>query len=210
MKKFSAFLLSLMTCLSISTVNAFEYNAFGQNHFDQHEIHSQRPRQIMIRHQDYLFFEGDYDIDCEYGHLGKIVRSSFSIPSTFTFLNSFGHVAATAHTHFQAWDFHFQPLSYMDIYNEHGQFIGIIDSSFIGRQAEYFLYDSFEHLIGIAKGDFDRCRYTIYHPYDNKIVAVLSRVNTHDSWMIEVFDTYAIDTPILVYFGALAAHTLLH
>lgn len=214
MKTLSALLFTLLACLSISPSHAFAYETHGQNHFNQNDFHNQRPRQIFIRHSDYLIFEGDYDIDCEYGHLGKIVRSTFSIPSTFTFFNSLGHPSATAHTHFHTWDFHFKPVSYMDIYNEFGQFLGIIDSSFIGRQAEYFFYDAYEHLVGIARGDYDRCRYVIYHPYDaNRIIATMNRGSVGsitDSWMIEIVDPYAIDTTILLYFGALASHTLAH
>lgn len=213
MKKLNALLFSLMACLSISSSHAFAYENHGQNHFDPHDFHTQRPRQIFIRHNDYLFFEGDYDIDCEYGHLGKIARSTFSIPSTFTYFNSTGHSAATAHTHFHTWDFHFKPVSYMDIY-ANGQFLGIIDSSFAGRQAEYFFYDAYEQLVGIARGDYDRCSYVIYDPYDpHRIIATMNRGsvgNIGNSWMIEIVDPYAIDTTLLLYFGALASHTLVH
>jgi hypothetical protein len=202
-------LLSLVLFVSsqLPADDSYDYRNPLQ-HFNSHE----NIKQIRITKRDYRF-EEDFDVDSDFGHLGSIVQSSFSLRKNYSFYDHEGNAIFYAYGRVFSLGSLITSATVLDVYDHMGQnLVGSFEGALLTLYpSKFYFYDFSGICIGIAYMDNDKCSFVIYHPtHSQKILAIYTRVfveNVQDWWQIDIVEPGAIDWRLLISFGAFAVDT---
>lgn len=165
---------------------------------------------FRIREKQWLF-STDFVMDTDGLCLGKVVKSSFQIPTHYTLYDSRGEQQATAVYRILNLSLFYSWASEIDIYDGDGLPIGYIDGQVGTFQAARFSIYCRGKLVAIAYLDKQRASFSIVDAEtESRLIANFTRhfvKDVTDHWSVDVYDRTTVLPEVIKIFAAFAIDT---
>lgn len=209
----------LLTAISPSTLLSHQ----DHHHSTNHDSHGIFPDDPWIHHHDHKIhrfyihkvsheFSTEFDLHShDYGHLGRVVQSNFSLRKNYSFYNVENKLTLSAYARVFFSSFK-NSATVMDVYDHSEKGIGQIWGTmfFTTAPAKFYFYNEVGDTVGIAYLDKDRCTYRVYDATDSALIAVYRRHFVRgdvDHWEVDIIDSDAIDARLHIAFASFAIDT---
>lgn len=192
-----SFIYAFIFCFGVFSLNAHEHE-HNSIHFD-------------VFKKNYTF-STEFEIISKHDSHQNVVKSLFHVRTHYDFYDRHGQAEVQGICRFFSLGIIFTWAAEIDIYDNNGQPIGLIDGQVVTSEpAKFSLYDENGVKVGIAYSDQDFTGFTIYHPENNKFrLARLHRVyneDTLDHWEVSIFEPDLIPEILIKVFAVFACDT---
>ena len=163
--------------------------------------------QFLITKKDYMF-STEFEIDSEQIGAYKLSKPKIAVKTLYMLENSSG-LQAQGSVRILSMGTLFAWGKDIDIYDEKGEYLGMIDGEALTTaQAKFSFLDKEGNKVAIAYLDDDKTGFTIINPHHpNRVVARLSREfipNISDPWKVRVYQGQEVDYRLIQIFAAFA------
>jgi hypothetical protein len=148
-----------------------------------------------------------FEMDSHARAYGTVEKSSFHVRTNYDLYDDNGDYKAKGIARFFSWGRIWTWATVIDVYDEHGHWIGLIDGEiFTVEPAKFAFYDANSKHIATAYLDAEGTSFSIVPSYsDHLTVADITRIESHHSsavWRTDVHIPFEVDIRLMMIFSA--------